>query len=307
MRLKDATNTIIFEDKRRCLFLILYGLFFGRLTLSLLCAQKTKQLLCAFTFLRLYFRKLPSSLIIFLSISMRVILPISLLLSAVVALTVSRSLPSPRCLLSHYVPALLLSFVETPACICTGIRLFTFTHFSHFIPLSPLAHPLVNMIFLNSYPLAPQLLLYTAISLIPSSFIPPSHPAPLLPLLFSLQPYSFPPFSPLFHVNLVLTLSFLFPAFLFGVHLPPPFLFYPFIASSPRPILHYYFLASFFHFVSSRTVFIVPSQLPQSPRYTPQLARRDGFSFSACHTCIRRAQGLNGLSQVYRERFKHSD
>lgn len=154
MRLKDATNTIIFEDKRRWLFLILYGFFWSlnivpslRLELNNSSVPSPSS---AF-----YFRKLRSSLIIFLSISMRVILPISLLLSAVVALTVSRSLPSSRRLLSHYVPALLLSFVETPACICASIRLFTLTHFSHFIPLSPLAHPLVNMIFLNSYPLAP--------------------------------------------------------------------------------------------------------------------------------------------------------
>lgn len=60
--------------------------------------------------------------------------------------------------------------------------------------------------------------------------------------------------------------------------------------SSPcAPILHYYFLASFFHFVSSHTVFIVPSQFSLNLLDTHHNSQRDGFSFSACHTCIRRA------------------
>lgn len=101
---------------------------------SFLCAQNQTTRLCASAFLRLYFRKLHSSLIIFLSISMLVILPISLLLSTVVTPMVSRSVPSSRCLLSHYVPALLLSFVETPACICRH----TFIHATLiFLVLSP--------------------------------------------------------------------------------------------------------------------------------------------------------------------------
>lgn len=213
---------------------------------------------------------------------MRVILPISLLFSAVVALMVSRSMLSSRCLLSHYVPTLLLSFVETPACICTG--LFTLLIF---IPLSPLTILLWIWYFL--IPTRSRLSLYIAISLIPSSFIPASRLAPVLPLLFSLQSHSF-----LSSPSLQCQSSSHSPVFIFCSSLWrasfSPFCFTALLhLVSVRPILHYYFLASFFYFVSSHTVFIVPSQLLQSPRYTPQLVRRDGFSFSACHTCIRRA------------------
>lgn len=87
---------------------------------------------------------------------------------------VSRGVLSSRRLLSHYVPALLLSFVKTPACIC--VPAYTFiraTHFFHFIPLSfrP-RRSLVNMIFLNSYLLArASALLYTIIPLISSNLI----------------------------------------------------------------------------------------------------------------------------------------
>jgi len=117
------------------------------------------------------------------------------------------------------------------------------------------------MIFLNSYARA-LALLCTAISLIPSSFIPASHLAPALPLSFSPQhSHSFLLFLSLY-VNLVLILSFLFPAFLFGEHLFPLFVLPLYCASSTRPILHYYFLASFFHFVSSHTVFIVSFSTP---------------------------------------------
>lgn len=161
------------------------------------------------------------------------------------------------------------------------------THFSRFIPLSPLAILLWIWYFL--IPTRSRLSLYTAISLIPSSFIPASHLAPVLPLLFSPQLHSFllSPSLPcqssshsfVFYFLLLSLESTFFSLFVLPLY----------CTSSPCPILHYYFLASFFHFVSSHTVFIVPSQLPQSPRYTPQLARRDEFSFSACHTCIRRA------------------
>lgn len=84
---------------------------------------------------------------------MRVIIPISLLLFAVVAPTVFRSMSSSRRLLSHYVPTLLLSFVKTPACICRHTFIHVYSFFS-FYPLIASRHPLVNMIFLNSYPLA---------------------------------------------------------------------------------------------------------------------------------------------------------
>lgn len=89
---------------------------------------------------------------------------------------VSRGVLASRRLLSHYVPAFLLSFVE--ACIC--VPAYTFiraTHFSHFIPLSfrP-RRSLVNMIFLNSHLLArararPFALIYTIIPLISSNLI----------------------------------------------------------------------------------------------------------------------------------------
>lgn len=147
------------------------------------------------------------------------------------------------------------------------------------------------MIFLNSYPLARlsfviyryfpysvefhsgfssrtgvTSLILSTIAFIPSLFLP-------FPLCQS-SSRSFVFFFPFLPLE-----SILFPLFVLPLY----------CASSPRPILHYYFPASFFHFVSPHTVFIVPSQLPQSPRYTPQLARRNRFSFSACHTCIRRA------------------
>lgn len=110
----------------------------------------------SFAFLRLCYRKLHSSLIIFLSISMRVILPISLLLSAVVAPTVSRSVPSSRCFLSHYVPS---SFIILCRDTCAHMQAYVYSRhsFFSFYPLIASRHPLVNMIFLNSYPLAPYL------------------------------------------------------------------------------------------------------------------------------------------------------
>lgn len=240
MRLKDATNAIIFEDKRRWLFLILYGFFLVAQHCPFF-APRTKQLLCAFTFLRLYFRKLRSSLIIFLSISMRVILPISLLLSAVVALTVSRSLPSST------LPSLSLrpgSFVILCRDTCVHMHAaYVYSRLLIFLILSPYRlSPILLWIWYFlilptrsrlSFCYTPLFLLFRRVS-----FRPPIRHRCYL----SYSPYNrihSPSSLPLFHVNLVLTLSFLFPAFLFGVHLflppPPPFLFYPFIASSPRP------------------------------------------------------------------------
>lgn len=134
MRLKYPTNTIIFQDKSRWPFVILYSFFLSLNIVPFLRLELNNSSVPSPSFAFLYFHKLRPCLIIFLSISMRVILPISLLLSAVVAVMVSRSVPSSRCLLSHYVPALLLSFVETPACICTGIRLFALLIF---LVLSP--------------------------------------------------------------------------------------------------------------------------------------------------------------------------
>lgn len=134
MRLKDATNTIIFEDKRRWLFLILYGFFWSLNIVPSLRLELNNSSVPS-PFLRLYFRKLRPSLIIFLSISMRVILPISLLLSAVVALTVSRSLPSSRCLLSHYVPG---SFVILCRDTCVHMHQHTFIHVYSFFSFYPL-------------------------------------------------------------------------------------------------------------------------------------------------------------------------
>lgn len=221
---------------------------------------------------------------------------------------VSRGVLSSRRLLSHYIPALLLSFVETPACIC--VPAYTFiraTHFSHFIPLSfrP-RRSLVNMIFLNSYLLARasvHFVIYHYSSYFVESHSPVSHLSlwcraisfslATIFISFLLFPLRFP--RPLsrsvsfpFCVNLILILAFLFFFPLLFAARSVPFCFTALLHRvSPWPVLHYHFLVSFFHFVFSRTVLIVPSQLPQSPRYTPQLARRDGFSFPACHTCIR--------------------
>lgn len=152
---------------------------------------------------------------------MRVILPISLLLSVVA--TVSSS----RCLLSHYVPALLLSFVKTPTCICRHTFIHVYSFFS-FYPLIAFRHPPVNMIFLNSYPLARlSFVIYryfpysvefhsgfssrngvTSLILSTIAFIPS--------LLLSSLPYSY--------VNLVLILSFFSISF-FGEHPFSPFCF----------------------------------------------------------------------------------
>lgn len=225
---------------------------------------------------------------------MRVIIPISLLLFAVVAPTVFRSMSSSRRLLSHYVPTLLLSFVKTPACICRHTFIHVYSFFS-FYPLIASRHPLVNMIFLNSYPLARlSFVIYrhfsysvefhpgfssrtgvTSLILSTIAFIPSLSLSLFPSLLCQSSSHSF---------------VFLFSSSLWRAPFFPFFVSPLYCTSSPCPILHYYFLASFFHFVSPHTVFIVPSQVPQSPRYTPQpLARRNGFSFSACHTCIRRA------------------
>lgn len=66
---------------------------------------------------------------------MRVILPISLLLSAVVALTVSRSPPSSRCLLSHYVPG---SFVILCRDTCVHMhQAYVYSRLLIFLILSP--------------------------------------------------------------------------------------------------------------------------------------------------------------------------
>ena len=140
MRLKDAPNIIIFEDKNHWLFLIYFIAFLYCLNIvSFLHLERNNFSVC-FRLPPRLFHKLRSSLIIFLSISMHVILPISFLLSRCCCpySSVSHSVPSSRCFLSHYVPALLLSFVETPACICTGTRLFTLLIF---LVLSPYRFP----------------------------------------------------------------------------------------------------------------------------------------------------------------------
>lgn len=127
------------------------------------------------------------------------------------------------------------------------------THFSRFNPLSPLAILLWIWYFLISTRSRALAFLYTAISLIRRrvSFRPLiSHRCCFSYPFYNLI-HSFP--LPLFYVNLVLILSFLFPAPLFGEHLFPLFVSPLYCASSPRPTLHYYFLASFFHFVSPHT------------------------------------------------------
>lgn len=156
--------------------------------------------------------------------------------------------------------------------------------FFSFYPLITSRHPLVNMIFLNSYSRA-LASLYTAISLIPSSFIPASQLALVLPLLSSLQSHSFLLFpSPLcqssFH-------SFAFIFLLFSLENTFfPFLFYRFIA--PR-------LRVPFSIIISSLAFSTLYLLTRSSLYLLNSLnlldthRWGGFSFSACHTCIRRA------------------
>lgn len=172
---------------------------------------------------------------------------------------------------------LLLSFVEALAYICAGTFIRA-THFSHFIPLSffPLSF-LVNMIFLNSY-----LLRYS-----PRAFA----------LLYRYFPLLFRRIS--FRSHIVVIFLHEYGAgenerlssqsnshclsFLFSISLLFPILFYRFIASRLRASL----FVIIFPLFSSHVIFIVPSQLLQSPQYTLQLARQNGFLFPACHTYIR--------------------
>lgn len=200
------------------------------------------------------------------------------------------------------------------------------THFSHFILLSyrPRARArrslsLVNMIFLNSYVLSraapfplslcyiPLFLLFRRISFCGLSslagadvwlccsrhratrFISFLLPRCSLPLSPGFSYYvSFP-----FCVNLIPILSFLF--------------------SLPFLSLESFFVSFYFTALLHLVVSVPPSplsfsrqlfplcllarsslyplsasslSLSQSSRYTPQLARRDGFSFPACRTCI---------------------
>lgn len=142
--------------------------------------------------------------------------------------------------------------------------------FFSFYPLITSHHPLVNMIFLNSYS---RLSSVIYLFLLFRRFIPTSQLALVLPLLSSLQSHSF-----LLFLSLLCQFSFHSFVFIFLLFSLENIFFLLFVlplycTSSPCPILHYYFLASFFHFVSSHTVLIVSSQLPQFPRYTPQLAR----------------------------------
>lgn len=106
-------------------------------------------------------------------------------------------------------------------------------------------------------------------------------------------PPSPPPLSRCMLIQFSFFSSFHFP--FFGTHPLAPVLLHLFIA---RRLPYIYIRHSPLSFsrqvfplclLSRTSVFIVSPQLPQSPRYTPQLLRRDGFSFSACHTCIRRA------------------
>lgn len=140
----------------------------------------------------------------------------------VVAPAVFRTALSSRRLLSHYAPALLLSFVETPACICTGIRIFVLLIFLALSPYRSARRPLVNMIFLNSYLFAPSLCYILLLLLFCQILFRPliSHSSHLMlrSLFISTNRYSLSPSvsSRRSCVNLVLILTlFIFYTFLF--------------------------------------------------------------------------------------------
>lgn len=207
------------------------------------------------------------------------------------------SVPSSRRLPSHYVP---VSFVI----LCGDIRMhmpsYIYSRYS-FFSLYPLIVPPTVLLWIwyflipirsraLSLPLSLlRFVLYTSLFLLfrRISFRCLSHhylSHNSLPHLF------FTPLTPslLFCVNLILIFPFFFPrSTLWSSSLPFSLLLYcTSCLHAPFPIMIF---SSAFSTLSSHTVFIVPSRLPQSSRYTPQLARRDGFSFPACHTCIRRA------------------
>lgn len=150
--------------------------------------------------------------------SLRVILPIFLLLFTVVTPTVSYSvlsspLPSLSLRLSFFV------ILCTDTCVHMQAYVYSRYSFFSFYPLIASRHPLVNMIFLNSYPLAPQLcyiplfLLFRRVSF---RFLI-SHWCYLSYSIYNcIHFFSTPLF---FYVNLVLILSFLFSASLFGERL----------------------------------------------------------------------------------------
>lgn len=162
---------------------------------------------------------------------MRVILPISLLLSAVVTPTVSRSVPPlPLSSLSLRSGTFVILCRDT----CVHMQAYVYSRYSFFSFYLLIAshHPLVNMIFLNSYSRL-SALLYTAISLIPSSFIPSfaSHLALVLPL--SLQSHSFLLFPSLLCQSSSHSSVFIFYSSLWRAPFSP-FLFYRFIAPRLR-------------------------------------------------------------------------
>lgn len=105
------------------------------------------------------------------------------------------------------------------------------------------------MIFLNSYPLPPLLCyIYRSFSYSVEFHSSPSSRRRYLPYSLYNRIHSF--LVPLFYVNLIL--SFLFPVPLFGEYLFLPFCFTALLRLVSAPSSrHYYFLASFFHFVFS--------------------------------------------------------
>lgn len=116
--------------------------------------------------------------------------------------------------------------------------------------------------------------------------------------------HSFP--IPLFYVNLVLILSFLFPAPLFGVPFFP-FCFTALLRLVSASLLHYYFLASFFHFVFSHGLHCTFSTPSIFSIHTATRAPR--WIFILCVSYLHRTSlGLKWLksSISYPERFKHT-
>lgn len=106
------------------------------------------------------------------------------------------------------------------------------THFSRFIPLSPLAILLWIWYFLIPFSRL-SFVIYRYISYSPSSFIPASHLAPVLPLSFSLQPHLLLPSPSLLRQSSSHSFVFIPCSSLWRAPFSP-FLFYRFIASRFR-------------------------------------------------------------------------
>lgn len=177
------------------------------------------------------------------------------------------------------------------------------THFSRFIPLSLPAILLWIWYFLIST--RSRLCFVTSLFLLfrRVSFQPLVSPA--LPPLFSLQPHSFLPYPSLLcqsssHSFVFISCSSLWSTF-------SPFCFTALLRLVSAPLLHYYFLASFFHFVFSHGLHCTFSTPSIFSIHTATRAPR--WIFILCVSYLHRTSlGLKWLksSISYPERFKHT-